>query len=108
MSSQQISLQPEPRPVTITWIRQRDALWSWEVRHSPVSFSSGVHEFQHIARDALAEALQARGGHGILQMCTLVNEQGGPDWLGTTYAYGRVMARASIAGGRVAWTTPVY
>lgn len=95
-------LGPTPHPVTRPWCGGPGAMYSWEVAYRGGS-ASGISETKHRAMKAVAEVLQTRDGHGIIQACSLGPHCGD---LRSQYAYGNVLGRARGTGGTVRWAVP--
>lgn len=86
-----LELRPSPHPVTLQWLGH-EALWSWEVMHSPTSWTVGIVGSEEAARTAAADALIARGGSAIVQNCAL----GRITDTTSQYAYGPLVMRAEL------------
>lgn len=91
---------PLPHPITLPWRGGPYRMYSWEVA-CPGGSGCGIAATEELAVRVVTELLAERGGHGIVQVCSLGPSAGG----GTRsqYAYGEVVGRASGFGGTVRW-----
>lgn len=98
-----IEITPDQHPVTLPFLGSgAGVLWSWEVRHSAETWSSGVADSPPAAYAAVEEAIGARGGAGIVQNCALGIQRSSTDR--SQYDYGPAISRAVLEDGRVVWT----